>query len=46
MALAQLPSGRFSLGDTPENVYFDQFINERSMRAVMTNQEYFRTFTP
>ena len=45
-ALAQLPSGRFSIGETPENVYFDQVINERTMRAVVMNQEYYRTFTP
>jgi CubicO group peptidase (beta-lactamase class C family) len=46
LVLTQLPSGRFAMGDTPENVFFDQVIGERAMRAVMTNQEYFRTFTP
>jgi hypothetical protein len=45
MILTQLPSGRFAMGDTPENVYFDQFINERAQRAVVTNEEYYRTFT-
>lgn len=45
-ALTQQPSGGFAIGDIPEDVYFDQVINERAMRAVVTNQEYFRTFTP
>lgn len=46
VVLTELPSGRFAMGDTPENVYFDQFVNERAQRAVMTNEEYFRSFTP